>query len=78
MITYYLYYLPCQVQKESKFLTIPNVLTGLRLLGAPYIGYLVFCQEFNWALGLFMAAAVTDSVGSSILVTEKPHLQIIL
>jgi len=48
--------------KESKFLTIPNVLTGLRMLAAPYIGYLVFCQDFDWALGLFMAAAVTDSV----------------
>jgi len=43
-------------------LTIPNVLTGLRLLAAPYIGYLVFCQDFHWALGLFTLAAITDSV----------------
>ena len=34
----------------------------MRMLAAPYIGYLVFTEEFNWALGIFMAAAVTDSV----------------
>lgn len=61
-VLFKLYTFLCQPAKESKFLTIPNVLTGLRMLAAPYIGYLVFCQDFDWALGLFMAAAVTDSV----------------
>ena len=47
---------------NNKWLTVPNILTFGRLLVSPYIGYLVLCEEFLWALGLVFLAAVTDSV----------------
>ena len=37
-----------------------------RLAISPYVGYLVICEQFSWALGLVFLAALTDSVKISI------------
>ncbi|KAI8985190.1 CDP-alcohol phosphatidyltransferase-domain-containing protein, partial [Pilobolus umbonatus] len=40
--------------------TIPNLLTVGRLIAAPYIGYLIVNQDYPLALGVFVAAGLTD------------------
>ena len=50
------------LQKED-ILTIPNLLSGLRILAAPVISYLIITDDFNSAAVLFGAAGVTDLVG---------------
>ncbi|XP_067682470.1 cardiolipin synthase (CMP-forming)-like [Haliotis asinina] len=40
--------------------TIPNLLTVGRMLSAPFLGYMVMSENFQWALGLFAFAGVSD------------------
>jgi cardiolipin synthase len=42
--------------------TIPNMLTLGRLIAAPYVGYLIIQHEYPLALGVFVAAGLTDMV----------------
>jgi cardiolipin synthase len=44
--------------------TIPNMLTVGRLIAAPYVGYLIVNHEYPLALGVFVAAGLTDMVCS--------------
>ncbi|XP_057316706.1 probable cardiolipin synthase (CMP-forming) [Hydractinia symbiolongicarpus] len=53
---------PIKKANDAKYLTIPNALTMFRLLVSPYIGYLVLCEQFNWAFGLVFLAGLTDAV----------------
>lgn len=41
-------------------LTVPNLLTVLRMTLAPFLVVLVLQREFTWALVLFVVAGVTD------------------
>ncbi|XP_046352208.2 cardiolipin synthase (CMP-forming)-like isoform X1 [Haliotis rufescens] len=45
--------------KENIY-TIPNLLTVGRMLSAPFLGYMVMSENFEWALGLFAFAGVSD------------------
>ncbi|PWN32503.1 uncharacterized protein FA14DRAFT_161911 [Meira miltonrushii] len=48
-------------QKLSEdILTIPNVLTIMRLLSTPVLGYLVLIDEMQYALGLLAVSGFTD------------------
>ncbi|KAK7103760.1 hypothetical protein V1264_018596 [Littorina saxatilis] len=47
-------------EKKENIKTIPNLLTTLRMASAPLLGYLVMCESFGLALGLFAIAGVTD------------------
>lgn len=46
-------------EKENIY-TVPNLLTGSRILLAPVLGYLVVEECFKAALGLFVLAGLTD------------------
>ena len=52
-------------QKEN-IKTIPNLLTATRMASAPLLGYMVMCEHFVWALGIFVFAGITDVVSQSI------------
>lgn len=41
-------------------LTVPNILTLLRLALVPVVGYLLAVESYGWALWLFLVAALTD------------------
>ena len=43
-------------------LTVPNILTLLRLALVPVVGYLLAVESYGWALWLFLVAALTDFV----------------
>ncbi|PWY99793.1 hypothetical protein BCV70DRAFT_200703 [Testicularia cyperi] len=51
---------PPQQQLSEDILTVPNLLTMLRLALTPYIGYLVTTHQFVPAVTLLFFAAVTD------------------
>jgi cardiolipin synthase len=40
--------------------TIPNILTMARIASIPFISYFVFINQYDYACGLFVLAAVTD------------------
>ncbi|KAL3872909.1 hypothetical protein ACJMK2_036087 [Sinanodonta woodiana] len=40
--------------------TIPNLLTTLRIAVTPVIGYLIINGSFEWALGIFVLAGISD------------------
>jgi len=63
--------------EDSKWLTVPNLLTGFRLVISPYIGYLVLCEQFPLAFGLFCLAGVTDSVDGWIARNVKGQSSVI-
>ena len=50
------------LQKRDTVLTIPNVLTVMRMGLAPVIGYLVLHEAFSAAFALFIAAGISDLV----------------
>ena len=50
---------------HEKVWTIPNVLSGSRIILAPYISYLICQGEFKWALACFGYAGFTDLVRNS-------------
>uniref|UniRef100_A0A2A4J6T2 cardiolipin synthase (CMP-forming) n=1 Tax=Heliothis virescens TaxID=7102 RepID=A0A2A4J6T2_HELVI len=47
------------VEKENVF-TIPNILCFTRIAMSPYLGYTIFQENYNVALGLLVFAGVTD------------------
>lgn len=50
-----------QPEKLSEdILTVPNVLTMLRLASTPVLGYLVLIDEMPYALGLLAVSGFTD------------------
>ena len=51
------------LQREDIF-TIPNLLSTLRILATPVLGYLVITEDFASSLALFGVAGITDMVGS--------------
>lgn len=62
---------PSQSPKEpanraGRILTVPNLLSLARMLVAPYIGILVTQHRFAAALGLLVAAAITDALDGMI------------
>ena len=48
-----------EVQTE-RVLTVPNVLSGLRLLGVPVFLWLVFTERDGWAITLLAVSGITD------------------
>ena len=51
------------LQREDIF-TIPNLLSTLRILATPVLGYLVITEDFVSSLALFGVAGITDMVRS--------------
>ncbi|XP_047133095.1 probable cardiolipin synthase (CMP-forming) isoform X1 [Hydra vulgaris] len=51
----------CNKKVNSKWLTIPNILTSMRLIVSPYIGYLILNEQFMLAFVLVFIAGLTDS-----------------
>ena len=47
---------------SSRIVTLPNLLTMLRMVLIPFFVSLLFYQRFYWALALFMIAGVTDGL----------------
>jgi len=47
------------VEREN-VVTIPNMLCVGRMVLSPFLGYLIINGSFDWALGLFVCAGVTD------------------
>ncbi|XP_076442910.1 cardiolipin synthase (CMP-forming)-like [Babylonia areolata] len=47
-------------EKKENIKTIPNLLTTLRMASAPLLGYLVVCESFGPALGIFTFAGISD------------------
>lgn len=45
---------------EYRFMTVPNVLTSLRIVAAPYLGHLIVAGELQWALGGVALVGFTD------------------
>ena len=48
--------------QRAQVLSLPNLLTLLRLAIIPLILFFLLKNEWNWALGLFLVAGVTDSL----------------
>jgi cardiolipin synthase len=47
---------------SSRVLTIPNILTFMRMALIPVFAILLYYQEFGWALGTFLAAGLSDGL----------------
>jgi cardiolipin synthase len=47
------------------------MLTFGRLLAAPYVGYLIINQDYPLALGVFVAAGITDMVNINMNIKIK-------
>ena len=47
---------------SSRIFTLPNLLTVIRMFLIPVFVSLLFYQKFGWALGVFLAAGVTDGL----------------
>ena len=45
---------------------LPNVITVVRVLLVPVFAYLLFRENFGWALAVFMAAAFSDFADGAI------------
>ena len=50
------------VSKIMKRENIPNIITGLRLSGIPFLFYLIWSQRFGWALVLTLVMSLSDAV----------------
>lgn len=48
--------------QKNLIYTIPNVLTGLRIVSIPFINYFVLTGQHEIACGLFVLASVTDGL----------------
>ena len=51
---------------SSAILTVPNLLSLLRLSASPYIASLVLSHDVDMALTVFLAAALTDAVDGTL------------
>ena len=49
-------------KSRENIYNVPNILTVSRLVAAPVTAYLLVHDHFNWALGLFAYAGITDLV----------------
>ena len=47
---------------SSRIVTLPNILTVIRMVLIPVFVSLLFYQKFAWALAVFVAAGVTDGL----------------
>ncbi len=47
---------------SSRIVTLPNILTVIRMVLIPVFVSLLFYQKFAWALAIFIAAGVTDGL----------------
>ena len=47
---------------NSRILTIPNQVTFLRLAFLPFFFLAIFSDRYDWALGLLLAAALSDAL----------------
>ncbi|KAG0174738.1 cardiolipin synthase [Apophysomyces sp. BC1034] len=48
------------IPTHENIYTIPNFLTFSRLLSAPFVGYLIMNHNYDFALGVFALAGLTD------------------
>ncbi len=48
------------ISSNDLIFTIPNALTMARIVSIPFISYFVFMNQYDYACGLFVLAAVTD------------------
>lgn len=53
--------MPAVVATSSRIITIPNILTALRMVLVPVFVTLVYYNRFGWALLVFFIAGITDS-----------------
>ncbi|GAB0094190.1 Probable cardiolipin synthase (CMP-forming) [Sergentomyia squamirostris] len=49
-----------EVIERENIMTIPNLLCVARGLMAPYLGYVIIQQDFTFAIGLLVAAGISD------------------
>ncbi|XP_059610151.1 probable cardiolipin synthase (CMP-forming) [Phlebotomus argentipes] len=49
-----------EVIERENIMTIPNLLCVLRGVLAPYLGYVIIQQDFTFAIGLLVAAGISD------------------
>ena len=49
-------------ERSHRYLTVPNALTISRVLLIPVILWAILEKRFNWALGLWVAAGVSDGL----------------
>ncbi len=61
---------------RSQFWTAPNQITLLRLIFIPFVIISVFDGEWRWALGLLLAAALSDALDG--LLARTLHQQTLL
>ena len=50
------------VLKKEDIFTIPNLLSTLRILATPVLGYLIVTEDYATSLALFGVAGLTDMV----------------
>jgi len=63
-------------QSKNRFWTAPNQITLLRLVFIPFVIISVFDGDWEWALGLLLAAAASDALDG--LLARKLHQQTLL
>ncbi|HKD86363.1 MAG TPA: CDP-alcohol phosphatidyltransferase family protein [Terriglobales bacterium] len=63
-------------QAKNRFWTAPNQITLLRLIFIPFVIISVFDGDWPWALGLLLAAAVSDALDG--LLARALHQQTLL
>src|SRR5215469_8202747 len=63
-------------QAKNRFWTAPNQITLLRLVFIPFVIMSVFDGDWPWALGLLLAAAVSDALDG--LLARTLHQQTLL
>jgi len=50
--------------KKEDIFTVPNMLSTLRILATPVLGYLIVTEDFVSSIALFGVAGITDLVSS--------------
>ena len=50
--------------KKEDIFTVPNLLSTLRILATPVLGYLILTQDFVSSMALFGVAGITDLVSA--------------
>ena len=48
--------------ERENIYTVPNLISLTRAASSPLLGYLVLTGRFDWALGLFLVAGISDGV----------------
>ncbi|KAK6182841.1 hypothetical protein SNE40_010431 [Patella caerulea] len=49
-----------KLEYKENIMTIPNLLTTMRIVSTPFLGYMVTTGAYEWGLGLFVFAGLTD------------------